>query len=92
MSGAPLTVTLGGVTVIKTTDLKTENSYVLGGSVADYLDVFGKDILGRMQPHTDWLNARYESGLDPYSKASSGPILAECQAMDRKGRLLHGVN
>ncbi len=78
--------------MIKTTDLKTENSYVLGGSVADFLDVSGKDILGRLQPHTDWWNARHEFGLDPYSKASSGPILAECQAGDRKGRLWYGVN
>lgn len=66
--------------------------YVLTGSVANFLDLPGRNILDRLQPLTDWLNACYEHGVDPYCKASDGPILAECRARDRLGRAFEGVN
>lgn len=66
--------------------------YVLGGSVADYLKDSNGDLLDRLQGFTDWMDARYEYGVDPYSKSSDGPILAECQGRDRQGRLYEGVN
>jgi glycine C-acetyltransferase len=67
--------------------------YILGGSVADYLGgVSGSDLLARKQANLDWLDARYRYGVDPYSKSSDGPILAECRALDRLGRVFTGVN
>jgi glycine C-acetyltransferase len=71
---------------------KELNEYILGGSVATYLNVSGKNILDRFQSHTDWHDARYEFGLDPYSKGSNGAILTECQAQDRNGKIIHGIN
>ena len=62
------------------------------GTTADYLVNLEGHLLDRLQPHTDWLDARYDRGVDPYSKASIGPILSEGQAIDRKGQLLSGVN
>jgi glycine C-acetyltransferase len=66
--------------------------YVLTGSVANYLNSTGKGLLDRLDEHKDWWDSRYEHGVDPYSKASDGPILAECRATDRLGRGFAGVN
>ena len=68
------------------------DNYVYGKTVADFLFNLEGDLLDRFQPHNDWWEARYAHGVDPYSKASNGPILAECQATDRKGKLVHGIN
>ena len=68
------------------------NNYVYGKTVADFLFNLDGDLLDRLQPHTDWWEKRYAFGVDPYSKASNGPILAECQATDRKGKLVQGIN
>ena len=69
----------------------TEQS-IWQGTTADYLIKLEGHLLDRLMPHTEWWNARYREGVDPYSKASTGPILAECTAVDRKGQLLQGVN
>lgn len=66
--------------------------YVLYGSVAQYLEGNGRNLLERLTPLTDWSNSRLEHGLEPYSKASNGPVLAECEAQDRIGRAFMGVN
>lgn len=66
--------------------------YVLAGSVANYLNSSGPGLLDRLDDHKNWWNARYEEGVDPYSKASTGPILAECRVEDRLGRSFCGVN
>lgn len=66
--------------------------YILAGSVAQYLASNDRNLLDRLIPLTDWLDSRYEHGVDPYSKSSSGPILAECKAHDRLGRAFEGVN
>ena len=68
------------------------SGYVLKGTVAEYLDDGSSNLLDRMQGMTDWLEARWAHGVDPYSKASDGPILAECGAMDRKGVAYTGIN
>lgn len=68
------------------------SEYILTGSVANFLDLPGRNLLDRLQPLTDWLDSRYEHALDPYSKSSDGPILAECKARDRLGRTFEGVN
>jgi len=75
--------------------MNTDNSdYVFGGSVANYLHSkeFGGQLLDRLQPHHDWWDTRYESGVDSYSKSSAGPILAECKAQDRRGCHFEGIN
>jgi glycine C-acetyltransferase len=72
--------------------MKKSGNYVLNGTIAQYLDVSGKHILDRLQPHTDWINARYEYGFDPYSKIINGPISTICHAEDRKGRKICGIN
>lgn len=63
------------------------------GTTADYLVELDGDLLERLQPHTNWLDARYEQGVDPYSKATIGAILPEAEAMDRNGKSYgRGVN
>lgn len=62
------------------------------GTTADYLGQLEGDLLDRLQPHTDWWEARYAKGVDPYSKSSVGPILSEAIALDRKGERFSGVN
>ncbi|MEM7112110.1 MAG: aminotransferase class I/II-fold pyridoxal phosphate-dependent enzyme [Chloroflexota bacterium] len=62
------------------------------GTTADYLIHLKGHLLDRLQPHTDWWNARYAAGIDPFSKSSVGRILSEGQAMDRLGRSFQGVN
>jgi glycine C-acetyltransferase len=69
-----------------------DDGYILGGSVADHIETTGKNLLQRLTPLTDWFNRRYEHGVDPYSKQTDGPILAECRAQDRLGRRFFGVN
>ena len=69
----------------------TEQS-IWQGTTADYLINPKGHLLDRLTPHTDWWNARYQEGVDPYSKASIGPILSEGEATDRKGHSLKGVN
>ncbi len=66
--------------------------YYLKGSTSDYLKMDEGDLLDRLQQLTDWLDVRYQHGVDPYSKSSDGQVLAECQARDRNGKSLQGVN
>lgn len=68
-------------------------SKIYGGTVADYLNNRqGHDLIGRLQAHTDWLDMRYEHGVDPYSKSSDGPILPFATIKDRKGNTFEGIN
>lgn len=68
------------------------NDSIWEGTTADYLGQLEGHLLDRLQPHTDWWNARYAEGVDPYSKASVGRISSEGQAQDRNGTLYEGVN
>lgn len=69
------------------------SKYYFGGSLADYFRA-GKSInlLDRQTPLTEWLDTRYKKHVDPFSKSTEGPILAECKAQDRLGRSYEGVN
>ena len=62
------------------------------GTTADYLGQLEGHLLDRLQPHTDWWEARYVNRVDPYSKSTEGPILSEAVALDRKGERFAGVN
>ena len=52
----------------------------------------GANLLDRFKPLEDWLGDRLAFGLDPYAKATEGPIVAETVAYDRAGRRFQGVN
>lgn len=62
------------------------------GVTTDYHDVTNPDVQNRWLPLLDWLDARLENSLDPYSKYTVGTIAPECAAFDRRGRPLSGVN
>jgi len=65
---------------------------VVSGSVAKYLKADGQNLLDRLTPLTEWLNACSDLEIDPYCKQSDGPILAECSVRDRYGRKSFGIN
>lgn len=67
-------------------------SSVWEGTTADYLVDLEGHLLDRLQPHTDWWEARYREGVDPYSKSSIGPIATEGEAKDREGKQYSGIN
>lgn len=60
----------------------------LGGSVADFRDVPGTDLLDRWIPQYEWLEGRLAHEVDPYSKYTSGRITTVTEAFDRSGRRL----
>lgn len=72
---------------------------VLGGDVIGLRDMGNKDraLQSRGRLLTDWFDARYREGLDPYVKFSDSPIGPSTLAFDRKGKQIanadgHSVN
>lgn len=62
------------------------------GATTDYYDAGNRELIDRWQPIADWLNARLERELDPYSKVSHSRIAPEIDAHDRAGRRFSGIN
>ena len=64
----------------------------LGGSLRDFRNLAGSDLLARVQPFYTWQQRRRAHGVWPYAKATEGAPLPVCTARDEAGHVVHGVN
>ncbi|PYE55475.1 glycine C-acetyltransferase [Deinococcus yavapaiensis KR-236] len=62
----------------------------LSGSVASYRRTTGRDLLERWTEHYEWLEARSDFGVEPYSKYTASRIAPITEAYNRRGDLLGG--
>ncbi|WP_117193160.1 aminotransferase class I/II-fold pyridoxal phosphate-dependent enzyme [Rhizobium terrae] len=65
---------------------------VLEGVITDYFDKGKSDLIGRWTGFEEYLNARLDAGLDPYSKYTASKIGPEIIAYDRGRTQFTGVN
>ncbi len=72
--------------------MSPESNYFLGGDVAQYREVPGRDLLDRLNQHSIWSTARLNNSVEPYSKHTAGAIKNRCIAFDRAGRRFEGPN
>ena len=64
----------------------------LTGSMRDFRELQGKDLIGRVGGFYNWQNLRRQHGLWPYSKATEQAPLAVCAARDDSGVRFSGLN
>jgi glycine C-acetyltransferase len=64
----------------------------LTGSMRDFRDLHGSDLLGRVAPFYRWQEARRHHGCWPYSKSTEEAPQPVCSAKDDAGRAFRGVN
>lgn len=64
----------------------------LTGSMRDFRELQGKDLIGRVGGFYEWQQRRREQGVWPYSKATECAPLAVCSAMDDAGIRFAGLN
>lgn len=64
----------------------------LTGSMRDFRELHGKDLIGRVGGFYDWQQRRREHGVWPYSKATECAPLAVCSARDDMGIRFSGLN
>jgi glycine C-acetyltransferase len=64
----------------------------LTGSMRDFRELHGKDLIGRVGGFYHWQQLRREHGLWPYSKATERAPLAVCAARDDSGIRFSGLN
>ena len=58
----------------------------LTGSLREYRDLHGKDLLARVEPFYEWQDLRRQHGLWPYSKSTDEAPTTSCAAKDDAGR------
>lgn len=71
---------------------ETTDEFALGGSVAEFHNVRGRNLLDRWMPHERWWQSRLDAGVDPYCKAvldRPGPV---ARGAYRDGTVFEGVN
>lgn len=66
--------------------------FALTGSLREYRNPQGRDLLGRVEGFYEWQNLRRSHGLWPYSKSTDEAPAAICSARDDAGRSFRGVN
>ncbi len=64
----------------------------LTGSVRDFRELQGTDLMARVAPFYDWQNLRRQQGLWPYSKSTQKAPLSICTAADDTGMKFTGLN
>ena len=64
----------------------------LTGSMRDFRELPGKDLIARVGSFYEWQQRRREHGLWPYSKATEQAPLAVCAARDDSGLRFSGLN
>lgn len=64
----------------------------LTGSMRDFRDLSGRDLMGRVEHFYRWQDLRRKHGLWPYSKSTEQAPLAVCAAKDDTGVSFQGVN
>jgi glycine C-acetyltransferase len=64
----------------------------LDGSLRDFRDLHGTDLIGRVAPFYRWQSVRRDHGLWPYSRSTEEAPRAVCAARDDSGHRFRGVN
>jgi len=65
----------------------------LEGSLRDFLNLAGADLVGRCKPFYDWQNLRRQHGLWPYARSTEGAPLAHTLACSDDGsQHMDGIN
>jgi 7-keto-8-aminopelargonate synthetase-like enzyme len=64
----------------------------LTGSLREYRDPHGSDLLRRVEDFYQWQDLRRQHGLWPYSKSTNEAPSTVCSAKDDAGRCFRGVN
>jgi 7-keto-8-aminopelargonate synthetase-like enzyme len=64
----------------------------LTGSLREYREPRGRDLLTRVEPFYDWQDLRRQFGYWPYSKSTEEAPTAVCTAKDDAGHSFRGVN
>lgn len=64
----------------------------LTGSLRDYTEPLGTDLLQRVEGFFRWQNLRRQHNLWPYSKAAASAPGTSCRACDDAGRAFTGIN
>ncbi|HZT89027.1 MAG TPA: aminotransferase class I/II-fold pyridoxal phosphate-dependent enzyme [Stellaceae bacterium] len=64
----------------------------LTGSLREYRDPMGIELLGRVEPFYRWQEARRRLGYWPYSRATAQAPRPLCSGQDDAGRSFEGVN
>ncbi len=64
----------------------------LTGSVRDFRDLQGSDLMGRVDSFYEWQQVRRQRNLWPYSKSTQKAPLATCTALDDSGMQFTGLN
>lgn len=71
---------------------KTEFTQALTGSMRDFRELDGNDLLARVAPFHQWQENRRSQRLWPYSKSTQKAPLAVCTALDDSGAKFTGLN
>lgn len=64
----------------------------LTGSLRDYKQPTGPDLMGRMKGFFDWQDLRRQYDVWPYAKSTATAPKTHCSAKSDKGELMKGVN
>lgn len=64
----------------------------LTGSVRDFRDIQGRDLMARVDAFYEWQEVRRQRSLWPYSKATQRAPLSTCTAVDDSGTQFTGLN
>lgn len=64
----------------------------LTGSMRDFRELQGPDLIDRVRGFYQWQNLRLQHGLWPYSKSTEDAPLAICGAKDEAGARYRGIN
>jgi glycine C-acetyltransferase len=67
-------------------------SQALAGSVRDFREPQGKDLMARVGAFHEWQELRREHNLWPYSKSTQKAPLSVCTAADDRGQAFSGLN
>ncbi|MCC7123476.1 MAG: aminotransferase class I/II-fold pyridoxal phosphate-dependent enzyme [Acidobacteria bacterium] len=64
----------------------------LAGSMRDFRELHGTNLMTRVTPFFEWQTQRRECGLWPYSRATQEAPLSVCTAADDRGHAFTGLN
>ncbi len=64
----------------------------LAGSLADYRDIHGRNLLHRLDGFFKWQDNRRNHDLWPYARSSRTAPVTECTIRDDRGREARGIN
>lgn len=64
----------------------------LTGSLREFRELEGSDLMARVQPFYDWQDLRRQHKLWPYSRSTQQAPKSECNALDDSGEKFGGLN